>query len=304
MPSTQTSDPVATADGSALQHETDLLLRQESRYWYLLAAVCITTTAGLAFAVTPMLTAQVVQLWPWANTHLLLVVGLSLCTTLLVAYLTMRRRKASDLRRRIAGITADLMHREQQNAARLRALLNVSRMMGSLTSLEQLFDSITKTCVELFDCQQASLMLVNSNSRQLELRATTGHCREQQMRNATLRIGEGIAGWVARTQTPLILNSDTDPSLYPELNLKDRSISAAMVVPIVLRDELVGVVNVSSRQPGVRYNEEDLQALLVFAENAGTFIRHTEHVEWMRKSLHETMDQLAKLKAGEFSRIA
>jgi hypothetical protein len=56
-----------------------------------------------------------------------------------------------------------------------------------------------------------------------------------------------------------------------------------MVVPIIVRDDLVGVLNVSSRSMDVVYVNEDLLALRGFASSAGACIRHTEHVTWIRK---------------------
>jgi transcriptional regulator with GAF, ATPase, and Fis domain len=297
MISTRSENPVTPAQPAAPERHADTLRRQESHYWYLLAGICIMTTVGLAFAMAPLIDDRVTTWWPWANTHIVLVLALSLSTALLVTYVTAQKRKNADIRRRLEGLAEESERRARQNAARLRALLNVSRMMGSLTKLESLFDSITTTCVEVFECQQASLMVINDSTRRLEIRAATGHAQSHVVKKVTVKIGEGIAGWVAQKQKPLILNSDTDPSQYPGLQLKDPSIAAAMVVPIVLRDELVGVLNVSTRVPGSRYNEDDLQALLVFAENAGTCIRHTEHVEWMRKSLHDTMERAAKTPA-------
>jgi signal transduction protein with GAF and PtsI domain len=137
-------------------------------------------------------------------------------------------------------------------------------------------------------------MLVNETTRELETKAATGHTNEDEVRQSTLRIGEGIAGWVAEQQKPVILTPDTDLSRYPDLELKDQTISSAIVVPILLRDELVGVLNISSRSADANYGEEDLQALRVFAENAGTCIRHTEHVEWMRKTIHDTLEHTSK----------
>ena len=74
---------------------------------------------------------------------------------------------------------------------------------------------------------------------------------------------------------------------YPDLELKDWALSAAMVVPIIVRDELVGVLNISTTSPEIEYYDSDLQALQVFAENAGACIRHAEHVEWMRKTIEQ-----------------
>lgn len=283
------SQDAAEEAGTPALEEIGHLRRQEMRYWYLLAGICIVVTAGLAFAISPLLTERLAELWPWANTSIVLLSGLLLTMWLMVTYLTIQKRKTRQIRQKLQEMALDAAKRERQNTARLRALLNVSRMMGSVTNLENVFESITDTCIEVFDCERASLMLVNEATRELETRAVTGHENKEEVLQSTLKIGEGVAGWVAEQQKPLVLNADADVSQYQGLELRDPSISAAMVVPILLRDELVGVLNISSRIGDAKYSEEDLQALQVFAENAGTCIRHTEHVEWMRKTIRDTM---------------
>ncbi|MEE9268741.1 MAG: GAF domain-containing protein [Candidatus Krumholzibacteria bacterium] len=264
---------------------------QETRHWYLLAAISIISTAGLAFAAYPILSQRMADVWPWANTNLVLLIGLMLSILMLVGYLTLQQRTARTVRIQVQNMMQDSSRRARQNTARMHALLNVSRMMGSVTNLENVFNSITSTSLEIFDCQQATLMLLNEKTNELETRAVTGHLQGEQVKHATQKVGEGIAGWVAETTEPLILTRDTDPSQYPNLKLKNLSISAAMVVPILLRDELVGVLNISSRAPDAYYTDEDLQALQVFAENAGTCIRHTEHVEWMRQTIQNLQQE-------------
>ncbi len=277
------------------------LKRQESHYWYLLGAICIVTTTGLTFAISPLLGERVAEVWPWANTHVVLISLLPLSMALLVGYLTIQKQKTRDMRQKVEHMARDASQRARQNSARLRALLNVSRMMGSVTNLESVFNSVTNTCLEVFDCQQASLMMVNVNeeTRELETRAATGHANESAVRTSTVKIGEGIAGWVAEQRRPIILTNETNLSQYPNLKLKDKSISAAMVVPILLRDELVGVLNISSQSPTTKYSQEDLQALQVFAESAGTCIRHTEHVEWMRKTIQDQASRAARQQTTE-----
>ena len=63
----------------------------------------------------------------------------------------------------------------------------------------------------------------------------------------------------------------------------------------MVRDELVGVLNISSRAPNTIYVEEDLRALEVFAENAGTCIRQAERAEWMR----QTIDRMHRQSSRE-----
>jgi hypothetical protein len=63
-----------------------------------------------------------------------------------------------------------------------------------------------------------------------------------------------------------------------------------MVVPIIVRDDLVGVLNVSSRSKDIIYESEDLLALEGFSSSAGVCIRHTEHVNWMRQMVPHLND--------------
>ena len=284
--------------------EISQLIQQEARHWYLLAAVSIISTAGLAFAVAPLLSERIAPLWPWANTHIVLLLGLAVSILLLVSYLTVQQKRVRAIRMQIQEMMEKSTRRARQNAARLHAVLNVSRMMGSVTNLQNVFDSITNTCLDVFDCQQASLMLVNEQTRELETRASTGHLDTDEVRKATQKIGEGIAGWVAEKREPLILSRNTDLSAHPGLETNNMNISAAMIVPIVLRGELVGVLNISTRTPGADYTDEDLQALQVFAENAGTCIRHTEHVEWMRQTIKNLQEQRRPAPQGSPETLA
>lgn len=267
--------------------------QQVSRNWYMLAAVTVLSTIGMAVAIAPILAEQVGAVWPWPNTHVILLCGLVVSVALLVTYLTRQQQRVAEIRTRVAKMERDTEQTQEQNAARLRALLNISKMMGAVTEPENVFKCITETCLEIFECQQASLMLLNDAKDELEVKASTGH--RVDVTGERQKVGEGVAGWVAQTRHQLVLDPDTDLSKYQGLKLNGR-VSAAMVVPILVRDELVGVLNASSRSPGTRYSQEDLKSLSVFAENAGTVMRHWEHARWMRQTIDGLRAQLDRLQ--------
>jgi GAF domain-containing protein len=81
---------------------------------------------------------------------------------------------------------------------------------------------------------------------------------------------------------PLLLNSPEDIVYYPELRLQDSSISSAVVVPIIVRNELVGVLSISKVDSPGSFELEDLYVLQIFANTAGSCIRHAEQIAWMR----------------------
>lgn len=273
-------------------HES-VLERQFSRNWYVLGAVTVLSTVGLAIAVAPVVAERVGAVWPWENTYVVLLCGLVVSVAMFVAHLTHQQRKVGEIRARVARMEQETVDRERQSQARLRALLNISRMMGAVTNPENVFRSVTETCLEIFECQQASLMLLTEGKDELEVKAATGH--RTDVTGAKQKADAGIAGWVARTHKPLILNPDTDLSRYPGLQLRGGGLCAAMVVPILVRDELVGVLNASSRVPETRYTDEDVRSLAVFAENVGTVIRHSEQAVWMRATIDRLRSQLERV---------
>ena len=262
------------------------------RNWRLMVGVTIASTVGMAVAVAPVLGQQFGTIWPWPNTHLVLLGGLAVSVVMMVAHLTVQQRRMSDIHGEIRCLEGAVQHleeesieRERQNHARLKALLNISRMMGAVNRLDEVFKSVVNTCIELFDAQQASLMLLNYDTNELTVRAAKGHPEIERVKAARQKVGHGIAGWVAKNCQPVVLGPDIDLDLYPGLPVVASELTAAIVVPVLLRDELIGVLNIRSLKEGMSYNDDDLQSLRVLAENIGTVMRHSEHVEWMRKTI-------------------
>ena len=258
-----------------------------SRNWYLLAGVTVSCSIGMAIAVSPLFGYQFIDAWPWANTHFILLGGLALSVTLLVVHLTIQQRKLLAIRQEVDHLEEDSFARKRENKQRLDALLNISSMMGSVPNKDKLFNFITDTCLDLFNSEYVSLMLNDKEKEELKVRATSGRIAKDEETVAVNKSGGGLSGWVAKTRIALLLSPGVDVNRYPGLDISALDVTAAMVVPILLRDELTGILSVKSRLPGSRYNDEDLQALQVFAENVGTAIRHSEHVEWMRKTIDQ-----------------
>ena len=256
-----------------------------SRNWYLMVVMTIVSTIGFAVALAPVLAEQMGAVWPWPQTNLVLLGGLVVSVLLLVIHLTHQQRGFGEVRGAVHTLEAESIERERHSHARLNALLNISGLMGSMTSLSDLYKNVMDTCVEMFGADQASLMLVDGDTNELVVCAATGHLDPEKVRKARQKIGEGVAGWVAEKRRPVILGPGAPLSQYPGLNVNIAEMTAAIVAPVLLRDELVGVLSIRNRDASDKYYENDLQALRVLAENIGTVIRHSQHVEWMRKTI-------------------
>jgi len=145
-------------------------------------------------------------------------------------------------------------------------------------------DGITQTALDLFEAEPTSVLLFNEKTRDLEVRSAAGLLGAGVVGHRQT-LGEGIAGRVAMTGEPLLMGMEVDKLRFPGARTNPYSISASMVVPIRLREELVGVLCVSRRTPGRNYDAEDLSLVQVFAEVVAVYIRRTQQAAWMRETI-------------------
>lgn len=265
--------------------------------WSMIATVILLTAISLASVLAPVFSERSSGgVWTFSKPQITLIICLSL-TLILLAGLAHQQRYLGMLRAQFELNQKAEKERAERHTARLYALLNVGRVIAASSDLQHVFDSIAKLCCDAFNCDQASLMLFDADSNSLEVRAASGKNVPADMLGTRQPIGTGIAGWVAQKREPLLLTPGMPP--VPGLELRKKEMSAAMIMPVILRDELVGVLNVSSRSQTVKFDADDMRALQAFAENVGAAIRHAEQADWMRATIRKLQGQKDRHATGQ-----
>src|SRR5450759_403933 len=76
----------------------------------------------------------------------------------------------------------------------------------------------------------------------------------------TIRLGEGIIGWVVKEGTALILNGDISPDpRFSGLAARAFHPASAMCWPLVIENRVIGALSANRFKEGHRYTEEDLE---------------------------------------------
>jgi putative methionine-R-sulfoxide reductase with GAF domain len=267
------------------------LKRQTYLNWSLLVVAVLIIALGVLTVAPPLLSERLAAMWPWPKPQLALIVVLCLALLVLTG-LAHQQRYIALLKKQFEESQLEEVARSRRHTQRLFALLNVSKVLGSSSDLQKVFEAVVALCVEAFSCHQASLMMFDSDTQDLVVRSVAGESVPSTMLDARVKLGEGIAGWAAQKGQSLLIGSQFDSALYPELKLKNFALTSAMVVPIMLRDELIGVLNVSTRSHKTTYDDDDLKALQVFAENVGACVRHTEQASWMRQTIRNLQESV------------
>ncbi len=120
------------------------------------------------------------------------------------------------------------------------------------------------------------LYVLDERSRTLVLQASRP-LHPDSIGHIQLDVGEGLTGWVAKEQRPLMISHSAfrDPRFKPFSQLPEDRFEAFLSVPIILRGRLVGVINVQHRlsQP---YTPETLGLVEIVGQLVGGSIANAQ----------------------------
>ena len=157
----------------------------------------------------------------------------------------------------------------RQRISELAAIYEIGQAINSI-ELRELLQLITDRTARLMDAQACSLMLVNHEAGVLRVAASRG--LPEAALDGEQKIGEGIAGRVAETEQPMLINgSFRDPRL--EGIALNAQISSSMLVPMKNQDGSVfGVLSIRRGAPSPDFTDDDLKLFSVFASQAALAI--------------------------------
>ena len=152
---------------------------------------------------------------------------------------------------------------ERRDLLERLALYELSRTIFSTLEPDLLYGRIVKAAIDVLGADDASLMLLDEN-RELSIAISTS--LQQEILAAThLAIGERVAGRVAQQPEPAVINDDvTGDERFAGVRAL-RSIKAAIVCPLTMRGELLGVLNVNRVKKTARYGERDRQSAMILS---------------------------------------
>jgi len=171
---------------------------------------------------------------------------------------------------------------------RQKALISAGRAMGGILELQKLLDFFIGVVTEELGVDRASVMLLDRDHDEMWVAASRG-LSEEVIRNARLKVGEGIAGWVAREGKPVLvkdLKAEPKTGGWSNPTLSNSFMSAPIVlsIPILLQERVLGVINVTNRRSGAQFYEEDMEFLYSLAGQAAASIERSRHFEDLQKA--------------------
>jgi diguanylate cyclase (GGDEF)-like protein len=163
----------------------------------------------------------------------------------------------------------------------------VSKTLTSTLDLNDILSSIMKKAKKLINAETWSFMLMDQETGDLVFENKSNRQTNKKAKKTRIKIGEGIAGWVAQELMPVVV---PDVSMDPRFSsntgkhvpCKPKTI---MCVPIKSKGNVLGVLEIVNKTTNEPFTREDLNLILRIVEHAAIAIE--------RASLYQKMEELS-----------
>ena len=172
-------------------------------------------------------------------------------------------------------------------------LYAIGETISSCLDVDQIARLILETNQSFVKAENSSVMLLNPETKELEIKATRG---PEQHVKASLKEGVGIAGLVAQTGHPEIVNEpQTDPRFAQPTGL----IRSLLCVPLKVQEKVLGVINVSNKLSGEDFTAADEKLLTTLASQAAVAIENAHLVRELQEKKESLEAALRKVEILE-----
>lgn len=190
----------------------------------------------------------------------------------------------------------------------LKTILGAGAALTSTLEIEDVLVSVMDWTCRIFNAEASSLLLIDEKTNTLYFKTATGD-KCEELKRIRMELGEGVAGWVAQNDSPLIVNDTNIEKRHAKeipatLGFTTNSI---LCVPLKSGDRVIGVIEVLNKIDGVfdETHSEALSLLAASVANALENARRFASVQDNSERFQELLDERYKIigSGGSFREI-
>lgn len=179
----------------------------------------------------------------------------------------------------------------------LRHINAISLLAHDALSPQDLLEKSLKMTLGLFKAQRGSIFLLSAEAKELALKAAVG-MKDVDKKKMVKKLGQGIVGRVAELKEPLLVGDIASDKRFKNYQARKSYDSASFICsPMMVKDRLIGVINISDKISGLSFNQDELQILDFLSSQIAL---NYQHFDFLNKPSHvqERLITLGKLAGG------
>jgi diguanylate cyclase (GGDEF)-like protein len=198
-----------------------------------------------------------------------------------------RSREAAGTRRKDVGRAL------KRTTQRLGILTDIVKTANSILEPRKVIELIMQKIQQLIPCEAWSMLMLDEEKGELTFELALGE-KGKDVSALRVKVGEGVAGWVAQTGKPTIVNDTSkDPRFARRFDDQTHFVTRSILcAPLISRGRTIGVVQVINRVGG-KFTQADLDLLLTLVEPCAIAIENA--ILFQRTEQLTITDDLTKL---------
>ncbi len=182
-----------------------------------------------------------------------------------------------------------------QRVEELTASNEIARTVTSTLDLQDVFERVMQKIKEAFKVERGSLLLLDEETNDLTF-AWTLDGRDKALEGFRLKIGQGIAGYVAQTGQPTIVPDVLkDPRYHAEVSKSVGFVTKSLLcVPLTVKERIIGVIQLLNKIEG-QFSQHDVERLMAIAAPVAIAIENARlyKLEQDRRHVADTLLEMS-----------
>ena len=184
--------------------------------------------------------------------------------------------------------SSSLLYRKTSYKRLISALSEISQAISSDQYLDDILRLIVTVTANVMGSKICSLWILDEKEKVLKIRATQT-MSEEYLKERSLKLGEGVVGYVAEQKKPLAILDVLQEPRYKEKELaRKEGLVSMLSVPLAVKDKIIGVINCYTTYPH-EFSEIERAVLAAVANQAAICIENTELMV-QTKVIHEELE--------------
>ncbi|GBE06892.1 MAG TPA: GAF domain-containing protein [Nitrospirae bacterium] len=161
-------------------------------------------------------------------------------------------------------VSRDYLRTLEKKVEDLKTLIEVSTIISSTLDFNELMKLVMEKAKKIMDAEACSILFYNKDTNRLEFELAL--CREEETSEKlkdkiSLEMGQGIAGWVAEKQKPLLVkDAATDSRFYKNADkLTGFTTKSLIAAPLIGRGGLIGVAEILNPRNKDSFDDYDVE---------------------------------------------
>ncbi|HTM20222.1 MAG TPA: adenylate/guanylate cyclase domain-containing protein [Kofleriaceae bacterium] len=173
-------------------------------------------------------------------------------------------------------------------AARLSAIIKVSKALVNINRIEQVFDGILETLFEVFPQADRGFLMIGDHAEALEPKAMRSRGKGV---TENLHVSMSICKKALETRTAILFDDQKSNDFNHGMSIVSLKIRSAMTIPLMVNEDVLGLLQIDTPEKDKVFTKDDLELALAVSQQAAIALHNAlllskvEHETTVRNNL-------------------